>query len=93
MSQTTPFKTIFRKLVESNDVRIESVCIGVDNELRGLVYDDVEDGGDDLFLTESGFVEDWIRRIGEGLRVLSICDFWVQACWRRAEIIGLVKFR
>lgn len=91
MSQTTPFKTIFRNLIENNDVQIESVCIGVDNELRGLVYDDVEDDSDDLFLTESGFVEDWVRRIGEGLRVLSVSDFWVQSCWRRSFVLAIVS--
>lgn len=91
MSQITPFKTIFRKLIETNDVRIESVCIGVDNELRKLDYDDVEDDSDDLFLTESWFVEDWIRRIGEGLKVISVSDFWVQSCWRRSFFLAIVS--
>lgn len=91
MSQTTPFKTIFRKLIENNDVPIETVCIGVDNELRGLAYDDVEDDCDDLFLTDSGFVEEWVQRIGEGLKVLSVCDFWVQACWRKSFVLAIVS--
>lgn len=91
MSQITPFKTIFRKLIENNDAQIESVCIGVDNELRGLDYDDVEDESDDLFLTESGFVEDWVRSIGEVLKRLSVSDFWMQSCWRRSSVLVIVS--
>lgn len=91
MTQITPFKAIFNKLISNSVVTIESVSIGVENSLRGLPYDDVEDESDDLFLTESGFVKDWLVKIGEGLKALSVSDFWVQSCWRRSNVLPIIS--
>lgn len=77
----TPFKAVFKSLVR-NSRTLESVSMGVDKSLGSLIYDDVEDDSDDLYLTEVSFVKEWLPSIGGGLRSLSVSDFWVQSCWR-----------
>ncbi|KAJ7969494.1 F-box/LRR-repeat protein family [Quillaja saponaria] len=86
----TPFKTIFKDLV-SRSRFLESVSIGVDKSLSGVSFDDLEDESNDLYLTDFRFMKEWLPIIGEGLRSLSISDFWVQSCWRRSEALSLIS--
>ncbi|XP_076949738.1 F-box/LRR-repeat protein At4g29420-like [Bidens hawaiensis] len=86
----TPFKSIFMNIL-SNLKSVESVCIGTEKPLRGVSYDDVEDEADDLFLTDDGFVGNWLVKVCGTLRVLSVSDFWVQSCWRRSGLLPLVS--
>ncbi|KAK6941416.1 hypothetical protein RJ641_026793 [Dillenia turbinata] len=86
----TPFKTIFSNLI-SNMKSVESVCIGVEKELVGLSYDDLDDESDDLYLTDVAFVEEWLPRVCGGLRSLAVLDFWMQSCWRKSEILALIS--
>lgn len=90
-SLITPFKTIFKNLISNSRVAVESVSIGVEKPLRAVSYDDVEDESDDLFLTESNFVREWLPEIRGGLRSISVSDFWVQSCWRRSDVLALVS--
>ncbi|XP_057968990.1 F-box/LRR-repeat protein At4g29420 [Malania oleifera] len=89
-TMVTPFKTVLKNLVLSSR-DLESVSVGVDRLLRGIDYDDVEDESDDLYLTDVGFVAEWLPRIGERLRSLLISDYWVQSCWRRSEVLSLIS--
>jgi len=86
----TPFKAIFNSLV-INSRNLESVSIGVEKSLGGLSYDDIEDESDALYLTDVGFVKQWLPRICGELRFLSISDFWIQSCWRKSEILALIS--
>ncbi|KAJ9183850.1 hypothetical protein P3X46_007656 [Hevea brasiliensis] len=87
---TTPFKTIFNNLI-LNSLALESISISVEKSLGGMSYDDVEDEADDLYLTDVGFVNEWLPRVCRELRSLSISDFWIQSCWRRSDILALLS--
>ncbi|KAK9285819.1 hypothetical protein L1049_025020 [Liquidambar formosana] len=87
----TPFKTIFNNLILSSR-SVDSISVGVRKPLRGLSYDAVEDESDDLYLTDVNFVKEWLPGVVcEGLKSLSISDFWVQSCWRRSEVLVLIS--
>ncbi|OMO67341.1 hypothetical protein CCACVL1_20594 [Corchorus capsularis] len=89
-ANVTPFKAIFTKLVR--EVRcINSVSIGVDKSLREISYDDVDDELDDLYLTDVGFVKEWLPKVCGELRKLAISDFWIQSCWRKSDVLGLIS--
>ncbi|XP_031258037.1 F-box/LRR-repeat protein At4g29420 [Pistacia vera] len=89
-NRVTPFKTIFRKLVQ-NTRRLESISIGVDRSLAGIAFDDLDDEYDDLYMNDIEFVKDWLPRVCEDLRFLSISDFWLQSCWRKSEVLALIS--
>lgn len=91
-SSITPFKQIFNKLI-SELPTVETVSIGVEKPLRLVAceYDDVDDEEDDLFLSDGGFVKEWLPKICGDLRSLSVSDFWVQSCWRRSDLLSLVS--
>ncbi|EEF32202.1 F-box/LRR-repeat protein At4g29420 [Ricinus communis] len=94
--QITPFKRIFNRLVNRSDsLVVDSVTIGVEKSLCGITYDDVEEDewSDDLYLSEVEFVKEWLLlpRVCRELKFLSISDFWIQACWRRSQILALVS--
>ncbi|KAE7998601.1 hypothetical protein FH972_003132 [Carpinus fangiana] len=86
----TPFKTVLNTLVCDSQF-LESVSIGVDKSLGNVEYDDVEDESDDLYLTDVRFVKEWLPRIAERLRSLSVSDFWFQSCWRKSEVLSLIS--
>lgn len=86
----SPFKTVFKDLV-SRSGRLDSVSLGVDKSLGGISFDDVDDDSDDLYLTDSSFVNTWLPRIAQDLKSLSISDFWVQSCWRRSDALSLIS--
>ncbi|KAK4764649.1 hypothetical protein SAY86_025739 [Trapa natans] len=93
-SLTTPFKSIVRASIYGSigsGAHLESISIGVE-DVPELSYDNVgDDSGDDLYLTDVNFLREWFPRVCEGLRELSISDFWVQSCWRRSHVLGLVS--
>ncbi|KAI9128945.1 hypothetical protein K1719_000428 [Acacia pycnantha] len=86
----TPFKTVFKNHVHRSG-RLDSVSLGVDKSLGGITFDDVEDDSDDLYLTDTSFVNSWLPRIAPDLKSLSISDFWVQSCWRRSDALSLIS--
>ncbi|KAK4283927.1 hypothetical protein QN277_000828 [Acacia crassicarpa] len=86
----TPFKTVFKDHVHRSG-RLDSVSLGVDKSLGGITFDDVEDDSDDLYLTDTSFVNSWLPRIAPDLKSLSISDFWVQSCWRRSDALSLIS--
>lgn len=86
----TPFKSILKSLISELRV-VESVSIGVERPLHTLSYDDIEDENDDLYLTDDNFVNEWLPRVADGLKLLSISDFWVQSCWRRSNVLSPVS--
>lgn len=51
----------------------------------------MEDDEDDLYLTDESWVEEWIGRVGGGVRSVSISDFWLQSCWRRSGVLALIS--
>ncbi|PWA60868.1 hypothetical protein CTI12_AA341070 [Artemisia annua] len=70
---------------------VETVRIGIDNELRDLSYRDVEDESDDMYLTDGEFVKLWLLRVSGEMKSLSISDFWLQSCRRRSVLLSLVS--
>ncbi|POO00618.1 LRR domain containing protein [Trema orientale] len=70
---------------------LESVSISVEKSLGTKSYDEVEDDDDDLYLTEPGFLNEWLPAIGGGLRSISISDFWSQSSWRRSDALALIS--
>lgn len=93
-SITTPFKSVVRASVCGSigcGAHLESIFIGVEDAPE-LSYDNVgDDSGDDLYLTDVGFLREWLPWVCEGLRELSISDFWAQSCWRRSDVLGFVS--
>ncbi|PIN21735.1 hypothetical protein CDL12_05573 [Handroanthus impetiginosus] len=89
-SSITPFKQVFNKLISELKI-VETVSIGVEKPLRLVVYDDVEDEEDDLFLSDVNFVNVWLPKVCGDLRSISISDFWVQSCWRRSDVLSLLS--
>ncbi|XAR67094.1 hypothetical protein NMG60_11013526 [Bertholletia excelsa] len=90
-AKVTPFKVIFKKLVSSSREVLESVSLGVEKPLRGILYDDVEDESDDLYLMDVNFVAEWLSIVAGRLKSISISDFWIQSCWRRSDILSLIS--
>ncbi|XP_056859314.1 F-box/LRR-repeat protein At4g29420-like [Raphanus sativus] len=87
----TPFKTIFKNLVEDSR-NVRSVSIGVDKALSGMSFDDLaEEDSDELYLTDVEFVRAWLPRVRDDLETLSISDFWIQSCWRRSDVLALIS--
>ena len=80
MAQVTPFMAIFNNLVAEARC-LNSISIGVDKSLRDISFDDVDDVSDDLYLTDVGFVKEWLPKVCGELRKLSISDFLIQSCW------------
>ncbi|XP_023735911.1 F-box/LRR-repeat protein At4g29420-like [Lactuca sativa] len=90
-SQFTPsLKRVFLNLV-SNLSALESVRIGVENPPPDVLNADVEDDGDDLHITDGGFVKEWLPRVSGALKLLSLSDFWVQSSTRRSEVLSLIS--
>ncbi|KAL9242037.1 hypothetical protein vseg_016082 [Gypsophila vaccaria] len=91
-SQAYPSKTRFKPAVTrlvTQLSQLESVSLGVDNSLSGLDSEDGEE--DDLHLTETGFVSGWLDCVKDRLRRFSVVDFWVQASWRRSNLLSLIS--
>ncbi|MBA0568062.1 hypothetical protein Golob_005579 [Gossypium lobatum] len=86
----TPFKAIFNNLVGQAPC-LNSISIGVDKSLRNISYDDVDDESDDLYLTDVGFVKEWLPKVCGDLGKLAISDFWIQSCWRKSQILSLIS--
>lgn len=90
-SQFTPsLKRVFLNLV-SNLSALESVHIGVEDPPLDVLNADVEDDGDDLHITDEGFVKEWLPRVSGALKLLSLSDFWVQSSRRRSEVLSLIS--
>ncbi|XP_022754919.1 F-box/LRR-repeat protein At4g29420-like [Durio zibethinus] len=89
-AHVTPFKAIFNNLVRQARC-LNSITIGVDKSLRDISYDDVDDESDDLYLTDVGFVKEWLPKVCGDLRKLSILDFLIQSCWRKSEVLSLIS--
>lgn len=90
LAPSPPFKSVFCNLIR-NSRRLETVAIGVDKSLGRKSYDEAEDDGDDLYLTDVTFMAEWIPAIGGRLRSLSISDFWSQSSWRRSDALALIS--
>ncbi|KAI4380378.1 hypothetical protein MLD38_006576 [Melastoma candidum] len=89
----TPFKSALKAIVLSTP-RVQRVAYGMDCSIgpEGFGdYDEAEDG-DDMYMTDDGFVGDWVWRVRDDLRVLKVADFWVQSCWRKSEILPLLSW-
>ncbi|XVE98037.1 hypothetical protein REPUB_Repub03eG0070600 [Reevesia pubescens] len=86
----TPFKAIFNNLVREARC-LNSISIGVDKSLRDISYDDLDDEWDDLYLTDVGFLKEWLPKVCGELRTLLISDFWIQSCWRKSEVLSLIS--
>nr|KAJ0196511.1 hypothetical protein LSAT_V11C700358080 [Lactuca sativa] len=85
-SRFTPsLKRVFLNLV-SNLSALESVRIGVENPPLDVLNADVEDDGDDLHITDEGFVKEWLPRVSGALKLLSLSDFWVQSSQNLIEL-------
>ncbi|KAF8034066.1 hypothetical protein BT93_C0368 [Corymbia citriodora subsp. variegata] len=91
-SLVAPFKSVVASSVLSWG-SVDSVAIGIDGSLADSCEDMEEDdeAGDDMYLMDAGFLAGWLPRVGEGLKSLSISDFWVQSCWRRSDVLALVS--
>ncbi|XVE54132.1 hypothetical protein DITRI_Ditri03aG0056500 [Diplodiscus trichospermus] len=89
-AHVTPFKAIFNNLVFKARC-LDSIFIGVDKSLRDISFDDVDDESDDLYLSDLGFVKEWLPKVCGELRKLSISDFWIQSCWRKSEVLSLIS--
>ncbi|CAI9293234.1 unnamed protein product [Lactuca saligna] len=89
-SLPSPLKTIILHLI-SNSRSLESVHIGAENLPLDVSHADVEDYGDDMYLTDGAFVKEWLPRVSGTLKSLSISDFWVHSGWRRSEVLPLVS--
>ncbi|KAL7591549.1 hypothetical protein Lser_V15G32902 [Lactuca serriola] len=90
-SRFTPsLQRVFLNLV-SNLSALESVRIGVENPPLDVMNADVEDDGDDLHITDDGFVKEWLPRVSGALKLLSLSDFWVQSSRRRSEVLSLIS--
>ncbi|XP_022729914.1 F-box/LRR-repeat protein At4g29420-like isoform X1 [Durio zibethinus] len=89
-AHVTSFKAIFNNLVREARC-LNSISIGVDKSLRDIPYDDVDDESDDLYLTDVGFVKEWLPKVCGELRKLSISDFWIQSCWRKSEVLSFIS--
>ncbi|CAI9293242.1 unnamed protein product [Lactuca saligna] len=83
-------KRVFLNLV-SNLSAQELVRIGVENPPLDVLNADVEDDGDDLHITDEGFVKEWLPRVSGALKLLSLSDFWVQSSRRRSEVLSLIS--
>ncbi|GJR42801.1 hypothetical protein Tco_1310904 [Tanacetum coccineum] len=71
----TPFKTVFIKLI--SDLRVvESMRIGINNTLRCFPDGYFDEKEDDLHVTNVDFIMEWLSRVYESLKSLSITDFW-----------------
>ncbi|XP_048133936.1 F-box/LRR-repeat protein At4g29420 isoform X1 [Rhodamnia argentea] len=85
----------FKSLVASSILSwrsVDSISIGIDKSLATSCEDMEEDESeDDMYLMDVGFVEEWLPRVCDGLKALSISDFWVQSCWRRSDVLALVS--
>ena len=90
-SQTvTPFKTVFINLI--SDLRVvESVRIGVNDSLRYVADGYFDEKEDDLHLTDVDFIMEWLPRVSESLKSLSITDFLVQSVRRRTNVLFLIS--
>lgn len=86
----TPFKSIFLNLILNLRI-VESVCIGIDKPLRDVLFDDVEDEGNDLFLSDGEFLLEWLPIVSGSLKLFSVSDFWFQSCWRRSNLLSIVS--
>ncbi|GKB74649.1 hypothetical protein Tco_0936061 [Tanacetum coccineum] len=87
----TPIKTVFVNMISKLKV-VETVRIGIDDDLLDLSYRDGEDDqADDLHLTDGEFVKLWLPRVSGGMKSLSISDFWLQSCRRRSVVLSLVS--
>lgn len=53
----------------------------------------MDDESDDLYLTDVGFVKEWLPKVCGDLGKLSISDFWIQSCWRKSLILSLISSR
>lgn len=63
-----------------SDLRVvESVCIGVNDSLRYVPNGYFDEKEDDLHLTDVDFIMEWLPRVSESLKSLSITDFLVQS--------------
>lgn len=90
LARTTPFKSAFKNVV-LNSRGLETISIGVEKSLGRKSYDEIEDDGDDLYLTDVRFLEEWLPVIGGGLKSLSISDFWSQSSWRRSDALAFIS--
>ncbi|PWA66822.1 F-box/RNI-like superfamily protein [Artemisia annua] len=90
-SQTvTPFKTVVINLI--SDLRVvESVRIGITNTLRYLPDGYFDEKEDDLHLTDVDFIMEWLPRVSETLKSLSITDFFIQSVRRRTNVLFLIS--
>ncbi|KAE8658186.1 F-box/LRR-repeat protein [Hibiscus syriacus] len=86
----TPFKAIFNNIVGIAQC-LKAISIGVDKSLGNISYDDVDDESDYLYLTDVGFVKEWLPKVCGDLGKLSISDFWIQSCWRKSQILSLIS--
>ncbi|XXG48251.1 hypothetical protein AAC387_Pa02g2754 [Persea americana] len=86
----TPFKTLIVNNIHLLSKTLNSLSLIVERPLRdgdGDGYDE----SDDLYLTSVDFVAQWLPKIDQGLRSLSISDNWSQSCWRRSGVLGLIS--
>ncbi|RWR73601.1 F-box/LRR-repeat protein [Cinnamomum micranthum f. kanehirae] len=85
-----PFKTLIINNIYLLSKTLNSISLIVERPLRdddGNGYDE----SDDLYLTSVDFVAKWLPKVDQGLRSLSISDYWTQSCWRRSHVLGLIS--
>ncbi|GJT98722.1 F-box/LRR-repeat protein-like protein [Tanacetum coccineum] len=80
------FKKKFLNLISNMRV-VESLCVGLD-ELREYI----KNHGDDLnLLTQESFIMEWLPKVSQNLKSLSITYFY-EECWsRQANMLHLVS--
>nr|GEY60824.1 hypothetical protein [Tanacetum cinerariifolium] len=80
------FKKNFVNLISNMRV-VESVCFGV-NDFRNVVSDK-----DDVFdiVTNEGFLKEWLPKVSENLKSLSLIDSRWHSFSRRSKVLHLVS--
>ncbi|XP_077211067.1 F-box/LRR-repeat protein At4g29420-like [Tasmannia lanceolata] len=86
----TPFKTLAKNLILHSTI-LESVSISLEDPFLDVFYEDEDEDPDDLNFTSVDFVSEWLPKISGRLRSLSISDLWIQSCWRRSEVLGIIS--
>ncbi|PWA66823.1 hypothetical protein CTI12_AA321680 [Artemisia annua] len=82
-----PIKKVFLNLISNMKV-VESVCIGID-EIRGIWFSDIKHINPNL--THGDFIKEWLPKVSENLKSLSITDFWEQSLWWPSNVLQLVS--
>lgn len=93
---TIPFRSLvlnLLSLLSRSGLRSLSLSVeqpdaaGAEGEEDDVGFDEA----DDLHLTATDFVSQWLPSVALGLTSLSIGDYWYQACWRPSTTLRLIS--